>query len=653
MIAASISLRTAFRLIDHNRARSTVVAGTIAVPAAIASAAVVAGWTNNIGLPAAAVGVTMAMLAVAQTSPEPISLASAQAWRAAGADDRAATRTSRIAACLLGWVSVISGVGAGALLGGLLQTHKPSWRAAAALATALLLAVPVSGLFARPLKNKTRSSPTQSRMGLLMTGLVVVWGGASAIALVGIVRNGFEAWLVIPTASVLTAVSLTAALGPLWLGVLPLVGRVPRWQPAVTLAVVKRPGLLVRAVCVVAMVVAATATILGNSVSSRDNQVRNVISEFREIPVLPPNVMALTLPPPLLNSSGNITAADGHEAAAGFSLTTLAAATTRFPGSEVTPVRFVEGNLGSGGRPLQASWPFSSPYPLDLENPVLPVVSDPRLNNIYRQVPGSRVQQQANAAMKVPETSIPPELLPLIWALSGNPQSAAIRARLLGHQPLPNASWQDFNYFPIDVATVTQLGLKTSVRTIFISRSAAYSTSARQELRVLANELIPNFPDVGAITSDQRTKPFPISTVVGLVPWAPTAASSRWSIAALAGTMALMVFLGTGALDALDRRRDNRRLERLGATPNQVRAGAALNTGLGLGLCALLVTASVVGLVARGVHRYSTDGTGIPIPFAMPWLQVAFLTLAVPVLGAAMAAAIARLPGKTASIIDA
>jgi hypothetical protein len=622
MSSVRIAGTTALRLLRHAPTRTAVIAFTIALPTAAAIGALLTGWNKNPGLAMGAVGVTAAMLVVAQASSDPTSLTSARGWRAAGADSRVARLPHRIAMCLVGWTAVIVGAAVGALSGRLLNHEKLDWTPAAVLTVGLILVVPASIAFVRQRDLPKRSSRGLTRgLSLIATGLVVAGASLLAIGAASSVRTDFNAEFLVPLAAILTAIAVTAALQPLRTAALFIAGRFARLRPAVTLASRHHQGLLVRVMIAGAMVVAATAATLGGSVGSRERRIQNAIAELRTIPVVPPTVMAITLP----SQPANPIAALNNPSSPGFSSTTVEQIAMRFPGSQVIPLVHVEATSGTSDLP-----PFACLGLPECDLPV--VVADPRLAAVYGRHPLSTHFPLAMVSISGPPGSVNA-------TLSVPTLSDLVHERLDGHA-LPSATWQNVDYLQIDSAVIANVKLATSVKTIFVTRATPYSASDHQTLRTLAAEI--GRPSVSVVTSDQRAKEFGISNVVGVVPWAPTRASTQWSITVLAALLALLVVVSTGAVDALDRRRDNQRLERIGATPNQVRAGAALHTGLVLGLAALLSTVSVVGLVARGVYEYSTHSQSVPLTFELPLPQLVFLVLVVPVIGSAIAVVAAR-----------
>ena len=143
-----------------------------------------------------------------------------------------------------------------------------------------------------------------------------------------------------------------------------------------------------------------------------------------------------------------------------------------------------------------------------------------------------------------------------------------------------------------------------------------------------------------AVTSDDLSPGFAAASV-GTAPWAPVDPSSRWSITLIAAVLALIAVVGTSSVAAIDRWRDNERLEVLGASPIQLRLAAAFHTWIELGLTALLAVGFTVALVDIGVTEFNHNAT-FPVPFTVPWTQVVFLVVVIPAVGTAIAALVAR-----------
>lgn len=655
MSATRMACSTAVRLIRRAPVRSAVIAGTIAVPTAVAVAAWIADWETAPGLAACAVSAAVAMLVVAQTSPEPTTVASAHAWRALGAEPRAAARPQRIATGLVGWAGVTVGVAVGTVLGGYLdhRRHPRSGpvlpadmgRPAIALLVGLGLVVPGSVLLVRRRMEPKRTRQVRRRGVRLALGAVLVVAAAALdVAVAGSVRTDFDAALAVPLATLLTVVVVLSAVGSVTKGSTWLLERSASWRAAVHLAGRHPSGRLVRLVVVASMVVAVTGFALGGSVAVRSHRIAKATTALHRLPVVPPNVMVLErCCRPRQFGDG---LAPGS--ASSFSLVNIGDVARRFPGSDVIPIRELSGPRS--GLAFSCSFAglltVAASDAVSCSDPV--VLADPRLNRVFgspQQRPIPMVMSWAASPAEVSICSDASHCRVVSGRANVAGPSDAVRARLRG-EPLPAATWSEQHFVELDRSALAGTGFVPAVRTLVITRATPYRATERRTLRALAADQHVSGEGGTAWTSDQRSTSFR-STVSMTVPWAPTAASTQWSIAAVASLLALLVVLGTGTVDALDRRRDIRRLELLGATPGQVSAGAALHAGLELGAAAVLAVAAVSGLVAFGLHRYSTSVPGFPLRFVLPLPQLGLLVLGVPAVGAALAAGVARLPGET------
>jgi hypothetical protein len=604
-------------MIGSSRSRSSVVAVAVAVPTAAAVMAVIRSFSSAPGFEWGAIGVIAAILAVAQASPEPTSQTSALAWQVAGAAMGASRLPKRISVCLLGWGAVLTGAATGALLGLLLVTGRPDWRDAGIFVGGGLVVVPVVALSVRPQSN---AAPRRSRARVfwrrfLVVGRIPIGIAAVVLAVVvaGQVQTDFDAFIAIPVCVLLTAMAVMLAMQPLRATISHIVGRAGRWRALLALADRHPIRFMVRVVIVIALIVAATGVVLGQSVATRSQRIQNAIADLRRVPAVPPNVMVLTL---------------GTAASSRFSSAAVAAVTKRFPTSEVIPVESASSVIITvRGLPL--------------------VLDNPQLQAVYGPLASST------------ESALAPDLTPaFIGQLGANSISGSlftrpmqstemaplsshvVRALLQGHG-LPAVSWQGVNFVSVSRAA-SGIGTATPIEAIMVTQPRPYTAGDRHLLEALGNSpMVVQSGHIGALTADQRTN-VEAGDLAGPVPWAPTAPATQWLITLLAASLAVLLVVSAGAVDALDRRHDNRFLERLGATPGQVRGGNALNSGLELGIAALLACGSVAVLVAWGIRQYSFHSSGMPLVFVLPVAQIALLGLGVPIVGAAIAAALAR-----------
>lgn len=653
MSRSRTAYNTALRLIRQAPARNAVIVATIAVPTGVAVAAWTASWSTAPALVACAVAAAMAMLVVAQASPDPTGQASARAWRAVGAAPRSAGRPQRIATRLVGWAGVALGVAGGMLLGGRLD-HPQYMQSRSVLpvnmarpAIALVFGLALVSLGSVAVVGRRQHLDRPVRRLWRGVGLVLVAVAAALdVAIAGSLRTDFDASLGVPMATLLTVIVGVTALGLVTTGLARVAEQFASWRPAAHLAARHLSSRFVRTVVVSAMVVAVAGFTLGASVAARSHRVTKATDELQRLPVVPPDVMVLErcCRGPL--GLGNPGQAPGDSS--GFSLANIAEVARHFPGSQIIPVAEVSGPQSGLRFYCPATARLQLVLPLTTFSCSEPVVlADPRLDLLFDRRPGrsatTLMMTPADASQR--QTGICSDQT-ACQSLSGRQSVAspsdAVRARLAG-APLPKATWSEQRFFEIDRSSLTGTRFRSVVRTLIITRSTPYGAADRRSMGALAVDPRLAGHSGAAWTSTQRSESFG-NTVPRTVPWAPVTSSTQWSIATVASLLALLVVLGMGAVDALDRRQDNRRLELLGATPGQIRAGAALYAGLELGTAAVLAIAAVCGLVAYGTHRYSTAVPDFPLTFVLPARQLAVLVAAVPAIGAIIAAGVARPP---------
>jgi hypothetical protein len=272
------------------------------------------------------------------------------------------------------------------------------------------------------------------------------------------------------------------------------------------------------------------------------------------------------------------------------------------------------------------------------------VLRDPRLRTIYGSSEATVTQTKTFVTLSGQD-------LPLS-ATTRMPTRTALRRDYAESGRLPKASFEGARYVEVNPADISQLDLPTPVQSVFIR--ARHSLTPR---------------DLNALSSVVRRSVAPRHTALfltgpkGLVggphvrvsfegsslrdqPWAATSSGTRWSLVLLATLIALAAVFITVAINTIDRRRDVERLERVGATPSQVRAGAALSIGVWLAVVTSVTTVVVAFIVSTSVKSFSHRHPETPIPFSMPWPVVVFLLFALPLLGAGLAAACARRIGS-------
>jgi hypothetical protein len=622
MSALAVATRQGMRLAGASRARALLIAGTIAAATALAMWSQVAAWGCG--------ALTFVVLVVARRSPRPERLEHVRAWNRAGANRSAIWAAGTAEALLLGWVGTLAGAAVGVVPLVQNSTTGLDWRSAfvAAQLGWLTLAACLPTRRDRTgatshIRAAARTAGIVVRAFLVVAALVLVFGAATAI------NSSIE--LALAGTFILALVALIGLLvsRPLTDAIVRAFAREKHLRPSGAIATRHRTPGTVRLVIAAAVTTATAVAILGASVEARPETERLLEHRLAQLPVLPRNVALVRLEPINLLSilAGN--RAFMHTEVS----TELRVAVGRaVPGAEVIELRnlpVVSFNLfgSSSGRPV--------------------VVEEPRLAAIYGNSPTYpssalvHVDSSSNATLNLPASSRFP------------PREALLRAVLDG-APLPAASFTNAVYDEMPKDAVERSHLTARVRTLFL-RSARPLTNA----------------DVGRLASVVRAARPPTDSQVTLIaptgqvfpqtylatarppslrqqPWAATSNAGRWSATIIATLLALAALLTTLAIDTLDRRRDVQRLERLGATPAQVRSAAALHAGVLL-LVVSWVNVIVIGLVVRsGTRAFNRSRPEIPIPFVMPWPVVFFFAICLPMIAAALAALVAR-PARAAT----
>lgn len=621
MSTNGLSRTVAWRLLRATPGRAALIALTIAVPTGFAVAALAAEWTGAFGASLAALIITTAVVVVAQSSDEPTSVSSVHAWLAAGADAFTATRSRRDAMRMLGWGSVAVGAIVGVVVGAS-STASAQWRGVAVLVVTQGLIVfagaAVAWRPARPARREPRI-PKELRL-VLASGTAVVLVLLAALMSSG-VTSDFDAYFLIPLAAGLVGVAVILALPVLrWL-IFAVLGLVRPSRGVAVLAARHPSRLLVRIVVVVSFVVAAVAATLGSSVAARDREIPQVVADVNSLPRVPANVMALRYPEPGLPTSVPTPPAT-FPPPPEFTDAQVAELQARFPNSVVVPVHQL---VPIGANFLETRcWLQPQCEPL--------VVADPRLDDLYGFEP--LATESINYGWD--EGSDQPIA---IQASRSVPRAEDLLSLRREDAVLPAATWSDLSFMQVNASDVERTPTPIAVRTVFLRQAEPYTDADRRALAGFAAEQA-GFVQPTAVTSADRSTDFARRSI-GTAPWAPVDPSMRWSIVLIAAVLALMAVVGTSSIVAVDRWRDNERLEVLGASPAQLRVAAALHSWVDLGLAGVLTVGLTVLLVANGVQQFNRQAD-VQVPFTAPWSQLVFLVVVIPLAAMTVAALVAR-----------
>jgi len=410
-------------------------------------------------------------------------------------------------------------------------------------------------------------------------------------------------------------------------------GPVTRWlvQGTGRLRAGRAPGAIaarhhepatVRLVIVVAVALAAASTILGASVEARPDTVHIVDSKLARLPVLPANTVLLQLGPAgigVFAPEREWPSFDRHE------LDALHRAVRRaVPDAEPVTLHGLDAAITAQDTPC-----FCSSVPV--------IVEEPRLTAIYGRAPSfpapiirgdAKANIRRHASTRVPS------------------YDQMYRALLNGHA-VPKASFSDAVFY--EVPSRYAIGHPLHVRNVFVRAPSPLTTAQLRQLTTTAHVFSAAGRAVTLIGPHGQLAPTaegldlpPVSATLRDAPWAATSGAERWLITLAASLFAIAALLLALTIDTIDRRRDVRRLERIGATPNQVSSGAALHSAATLAAVTWLDIVVVSALVVVGTHAFNHAEPDIPVPFKIPWAIVAALAVGLPTLGAVLAALVAR-----------
>lgn len=465
--------------------------------------------------------------------------------------------------------------------------------------------------------------------GIAIRVLVVTLALAAMFGIVRGVRTdwdlGIAGFFVIPLL-VVVGVIVTGAASRWIVGGL---GRIRSCRALGAIAARYRVPGTVRLVIVASVTVATVAAILGASVEARPETKRLLAERLAHLPVLPGNVALLRL-----DATG---------------LAALEPSSSRaFIPSELKQLRAAISEVVPHAQTIELRHvgAVASAFFCDecTNGPV--IVADPRLRSIY----GGNAEFPAPGQVALKLLTPGPKQLQASSLTRVRPREV-LALDLHDGKPLPAATFAGAAYYEIPQSTVDELHLRPDIRSVFIQapRPLTPLQSARLTAIARAWRAAPN-TQLTLIGPSGQLQPAPaLPTPVAAsdaslrhAAWAATSDASRWSLAAVASLIALVTLLVALAIDTIDRRRDVQRLERVGATPRQVRGAAALYAAVLLGVVTWLDVVLVVGLTRVGIQSFNHAKPAIAVPFTVPVPLILLLTIGLPAVGAGVAALIAR-----------
>jgi hypothetical protein len=607
MTTFALAAREGVRLAQFSRLRSLVVVVPIAVATAVGLCAPEVAFGCSL--------LSFAVLAVARRSPRMERMKFTEAWRSAGASKRAIWAASTIEALLLGWGGVLLGT-AVVIVPLVVMAEQLSWRMGYAGAQLAVIAVAACLPTVRTRSAGMRRAQKATRaVGVLLSAVIAAFLAVQAYAIAVSIDDSFGLAL----GGFLVLVSLTLAIalvtGPLNDGAMRALATVRPARALHALCQGRRFPAAIRFVVVLAIVVVATTSVLGASVEARPEADRTFDRRLVQLPVVPADVAMIRLSTPPSPTEG---------ADANLSADVIDAVRAAVPGAELIPLhRLPEA-------PLSCAFGCSGRF----------IVSDPRLRAVFGDgptYPADEYLPPMDAATMTP-----------VQTFTRVPPRSELQRAFVQQGQLPQYSFAGVEFLEVRPGDARGLG-RTKVQDLFVHAPEALTDAERLRLAQVARDSdVPTGTSLELVTSDSRVPSSSEGANLGGTdnlreqPWASTSSGIRWSSALVAALLALGAVMAALTIDTLDRRRDVERLERLGATPAQVRGAAALRTGMLFVVVTWTTMIVTTVLVRNGVHEYSDRHPESPIPFVLPWPVVLFLTVGLPVLAAALAALVAR-----------
>jgi len=638
MSVFAVAAREGTRLVRSSPTRSAIVAVTIAGATALG----VREGSVAVGCVALSVAVTV----VARRSPRPERVMSANAWSRAGASRFAIWMSGSVEALILAWVGALAGG-----LVGIVAVHATATHAAFGDGIAVLpwqlgvlsfaACLPTTRLRA-PKRTRIRSAVSGAgvvtRVGIVAFALLVMLNAARGV------RSDFDLSLTGALVVPLLVIVGLIVTGPASNWAVHALGNVPIFRSIVAIAARSRTPATVRFVIVAAVTLATVFAVLGASVQARPDTQHLLDERLARLPVLPRNVALMRL-----NSDADATSFLSFPSFApgftGSELNGIRVAIARaVPGAEVI-------ELDSLGERITAKTPATSRLPVNSTFPGCNpcdfgryIIADARLRDVYGG-PARYTAPSSTYQLLSPDV-VGPDLSKIGATRVPSPDTLLQTFRRGG--PLPSVSFADAVYY--EVSAKSAVGLPTAVSGMFIRSPKPLTDSQLARLEAVARAVrVTSQPQLTLIGPRGSLVPLgaqvaqvAVSASLRQASWAATSAAARWEWAGVAALIALVTLLVTLTIDTIDRRRDVERLERIGATPLQVRSAAAINTALLLAVVTWLSALLVVGLVKFGIDAFNHAEPTIPVPFMMPWAVVLLLTLGLPAAGAGLAALVAR-----------
>jgi len=638
MSAFAAAAREGTRLVRSSPTRSAIVAVTIAGATALgvceASAAV------------GCVALSIAVTVVARRSPRPERVMSANAWSRAGAGRFAIWMSGAVEALIVAWVAVLAGGLVGLVVLYASATHAAFNEGVTVVLWQLGLLAIVACLPTTRFRasKRTRTRRVMSAAGVGARVAIVVCALLLMLSLASGIRTDFDLSLAGALIVLLLVIVGLIVTGPASNWAVDTLGNVPIFRSIVAIAARHRTPATVRFVIVAAVSLATVFAVLGASVQARPDTQHLLDERLARLPVLPPNIALMRLNPEAEATSFSFSFPAFAPGLTGSELNGIRVAIARAaPGAEVIELHSlgerITTKVGTSRYPVTSTFPGCNPCDV---GPY--IIADARLRDVYGG-PARYTAPSSTYQLLSPDV-VGPDLSTI--GVTRVPTEDAILQTFRHGGPLPSLSFADAVYY--EVPAKSAVGLPTTISGMFVRSPKPLTDAQLARLEAVAREFrensLPQLTLIGPrgslVPLGAQVAQVAISASLRQAPWAATSAAARWAWAGVAALIALVTLLVTLTIDTIDRRRDVERLERIGATPHQVRSAAAIQTALQLAVVSWLSALLVVGLVKVGIDAFNHAEPTIPVPFTMPWAVVLLLTFGLPAAGAALAALVAR-----------
>jgi hypothetical protein len=577
MSAFAVAAREGTRLVRSSPTRSAIVAVTIAGATAVG--------VREASVAAGCVALSIAVAVVARRSPRPERMMSANAWSRAGANRFAIWMAGSVEALIVAWVATLAGGLVGLVVLYATATHAVFGDGVAVVLwqfglLAIAACLPTTRFRA---SKRTRTRRVMSAAGVGARVAIVVCALLLMVSLASGIRSDFDLSLTGALIVLLLVVVGLIVTGPTSNWAVHALGNLPVCRSIVAIAARHRTPATVRFVIVAAVTLATVFAVLGASVQARPDTQHLLDERLARLPVLPRNVALMRLNPDTEATSFRVSFPSFAPGLTGSELNGIRGAIARtVPGAEIIELHSL-GERITSATPTTSRFPVNSTFPGCNPCDFGPyIIADARLRDVYGG-PARYTTPTSTYQLLSPDVVGPD--LSTIGARRVPSEDAILQAFRRGG-PFPSVSFADAVYY--EVPAKSAVGLPTAVSGMFIRSPNPLTDTQLTRLEAVAREFrlgsLPQLRLIGPrgslVPLGAQVAQVAISATLRQAPLAATSAAARWVWAGVAALIALATLLVTLTIDTIDRRRDVEQLERLGATPHQVRSAAAVQTAV-------------------------------------------------------------------------